>query len=75
MQDLEDDISELSSIASYPSSPWSTSQIPLDHMSNISLINIDDDDVNHILSSLSPGLISTLTQLQKRKQSTTHSWV
>ena len=67
MLDLEDDISELSSLSSYPRSPRTSSQILLDDRSHIPRVNIDneDDGVDRFLSSRSPSPLP----LQKRKQS------
>jgi len=66
MDDLEDDISELSSISSYPSSPGSISQNLLGETSDISYIGQEDDE-SQILSSRSASLAPTPTPQPKRK--------
>ena len=43
MPDLEDDISELSSLYSYPSSPGASSRILLDIPSGVSQVYVDND--------------------------------
>jgi len=65
--DLEDDISELSSLSSYPRSLGASSQILLDDRSDISHVNLDDEDdeVNSFLSSRSPSPVPTQLRLQK----------
>jgi len=42
--DLEDDISELSSLSCYPNSPGTSAQILLDDRSGISHVNLGDED-------------------------------
>ena len=71
MDDLEDGISELSSISSYPSSPGNTSQnLPeLEDASDIPDIDIESD-ASQILSSQSISLVATGTPQPKRKQLT-----
>ena len=55
MSDLQDNISELSSLSSYPSSPGTSSQISLDTPSGVSQVYLDDNDtVNNVLSSWGP---------------------
>jgi len=70
MLDLEDDIGQLSSLSSYPSSPRTSSQILLDDRSHISHVNLDDEDdeESRFLSSGSPSPIPTPLPLQKREQ-------
>jgi hypothetical protein len=79
MPELEDDISELSSIFSYPGSPVSAShQISLPDQSDVSHINSDDENpvVAYSIRSSPSRITSPLpTQPPKRKQSTTRSWV
>ncbi|RPA98265.1 hypothetical protein L873DRAFT_1048152 [Choiromyces venosus 120613-1] len=69
MPDLEDNISELSSLSAYPGSPATSSQILLDDQSDISHFNLDDedDDVNCIMSSWSPSQVLTLIPQKKTK--------
>jgi len=64
MDDLEDDINELSSISS--SSPGSVSQNLLGGTSDISYIGQEDDE-SQILSSRSASLVPTPTPQTKRK--------
>jgi len=68
--DLEDDIGELSSLSSYPSSPGTSSQILLDDRSHIPRVNLDDEDdeVSRFLSSGSPSPVPTPLPLRGRKR-------
>lgn len=76
MSDLEDDISELSSLASYPSSPGASSQIPNDISGNISQVDVnDEDDVNSILLSQSASIAGIPNPPPKPKQLLPRSWV
>ena len=68
MPNLEDNISELSSLSSYPSSPGASSQILHNTLSDISQVYFDDDDeMNGVLSSWNPSLAPIPIVLPKRK--------
>ena len=71
MDDLKDDISELSLISSYSSSPGNTSQdLPeLEDTCDIPGVDIESD-ASQILSSRSISLVATGTPQPKRKQLT-----
>ena len=69
MSNLEDDISELSTLASYHSSPGASSQILIDISGDISQIDVDDnDDRNSILLARSPSIVGIPNPPPKRKQ-------
>jgi len=59
MMDLEDDISELSSHSSSHRSRGTSFQILLNDPSDISHVDLDDDDVSRVLSSQLACLPST----------------
>jgi len=65
MSDLEDDISELSSLSSYPSSPGASSQIILDPPSDVSQADPDDND-NGLLSH--PFLFFSIIHVMVKKK-------
>ena len=76
MLDLKDDISELSSLSSYPRSPGASSQILPDcPVNRFQTVLDDDDDENSVLLSQSPSLIPLPNALPKRKQLLSRSWV
>jgi len=69
MFDLEDDISQLLSLASYPSSRRASSQVLIEISGDISQVDDNDDnDVNSILLSRSPSIAGIPNPPPKRKQ-------
>ena len=76
MDDIEDDISELPSIAPHPSSPGNISQnLPeLENASDIPDIDIGCDQ-SQVSLSRSVSLVPTGASQPKQKQWTPRSWV
>ena len=76
MDDFEDDISKLSSIASYPSSPENILQIlpKLENASDIPDIDLGCN-LSQVLLSRSVSLVPTRTSQPKQEHLTTRSWV
>ena len=76
MDDFEDDISELSFIASYPSPPGNISQNLPDLENASDIPDIDPGcDRSQVSLSRSVSLVPTGTSQPKRKQLTPRSWV
>ena len=76
MDDFEDDMSELSSIASYPSSPGIFSQNLLEREDTINIPDISlESSMSQISSTRSASLVPPGTPYSKRKQVTPRSWV